>query len=310
MALSGSFNFVQGRDELLKDALVTAHVVDIEDTLSNAHNQLASRELNRMVKAWQAYGLQLYCIRPSTLFMQDSKSSYVFGTDHITESYTETAVKTAAAASATSIDVDSTTGMTAGDYIGVELTDGTSHWTTVSSVTDSDTVVIATGLASAAAVDKVVYFYTTKASLPLRLDGAYRRAHSGTQDTPLLIDSRMEHWEISQKTVESTPNTVFFDPRRDAPRIILNCYPNSVIDTIRLNCQFPLDDLDGANDNLAFPQYMYDTVHYNLAYRFAVLYGADKNHTFALKMQAKEAIDLALSFDVETTSTYFHPRLS
>jgi len=70
---------------------------------------------------------------------------------------TITAIKVAASSGATSIDVDSTTGMVATYQIGIELDNSEYHWTTISSVTDSDTVVISTGLPSPAAVDREVH---------------------------------------------------------------------------------------------------------------------------------------------------------
>lgn len=62
----------------------------------------------------------------------------------------DTTLAAGAAAAATSLTVASITGMAAGDLIGILLTDGTTHWTTVSGTPTGVTVVITTGLASAA----------------------------------------------------------------------------------------------------------------------------------------------------------------
>jgi len=65
----------------------------------------------------------------------------------ICSSRVKTEMRVAAVVTATTMEVDSTTGMTAGDIIGVELDNGTWHWTTIDGVTDGDTVELTAGLA-------------------------------------------------------------------------------------------------------------------------------------------------------------------
>ena len=66
-------------------------------------------------------------------------------------------MRAAAVVTATTMEVDDTTGMTAGDIIGVELDNGTWHWTTIDGVTDGDTVELTAGLAGdGAAIDNDV----------------------------------------------------------------------------------------------------------------------------------------------------------
>lgn len=80
----------------------------------------------------------------------------------------DTRVRVAAAASDTTLEVDSTTGMLAGDVIGVELdSDIVSveggyremHWTTIASITDGDTLVLTAGIPAlkSAAIGRNVY---------------------------------------------------------------------------------------------------------------------------------------------------------
>jgi len=70
--------------------------------------------------------------------------------------------------------VDSTAGMVAGDIIGVYQDDGTIHWTTISSVTDAATLVLTTGLASAAATtNRVLVPRLVKGTYHLRLVVTY-----------------------------------------------------------------------------------------------------------------------------------------
>ena len=70
-----------------------------------------------------------------------------------------TTVKTNASANATTIDVTTSTGMAATDTVAITLDSGDVHWDIISSVTDGDTIVITTGIPSAAAAGNAVKSY-------------------------------------------------------------------------------------------------------------------------------------------------------
>ena len=76
---------------------------------------------------------------------------------------TDTQIRVGASSTDTTIEVDSTTGMTAGDIIGIDTDDGTTHWSTIDTVTDGDTLVIDDALDDDAAIDKDVYTNLWKA---------------------------------------------------------------------------------------------------------------------------------------------------
>ena len=70
-----------------------------------------------------------------------------------------TQMRVAAIALATTMEVDSTTGMIAGDRVGIKLDSDDIHWTTVASITDADTFELTDGIPAgeAAAIDNDVY---------------------------------------------------------------------------------------------------------------------------------------------------------
>jgi len=310
MARSASYDFSQDRNSLIKDALITAQVIDESETMTSTMEQSAQRLCNRMIKAWQADGLQMWIHKEATLFLELDKIKYQLGStgDHATASYTETAIKVAASDTDTTIDVDSTTGMTAGDNIGIEMDDGTMHWTTVSSVTDSDTVVIASGIDDDAAVDNVVFFYTTKIPRPLRIVGAWLREHSGSNDNELTIISRDEYWDLGVKTTEGRPTQIYFDPLLDLSEVRVYPEPDDVKDIIKMIVQYPYDDMDSSSDDFALPQYWYDAIHYNLAYRLAMDYlSMTQEQLLNLRIMATQTKKHAMDFDIENTDIYLVP---
>ena len=173
MATSNSFNFSVNRDVLIKDALIDIGAIAQEDTPSSPIIEHAARQLNLMLKAWQSKGLRMWKSRNATLLLQKDTQSYSIGFtgDHffLDSELVETEMRVAAIATDTIMEVDSTTGMAASDNIGVELDDGSMHFTTISSVTDSNTLVLASAIPAgdAVAIDNNIYTYTTKATRPV-----------------------------------------------------------------------------------------------------------------------------------------------
>ncbi len=313
MAISSSYDFTINRDELNKDALIEANVIEPTEAPSNDINAHATRTLNMMLKAFHADGLQLWLKRDATMFLEKDKTLYTLSNtgDHITEdTVVETAVKVAISTSDTSIDIDATASFTAGDYIGVEVDDGTVHWTTVASVTDSDTLVLTDAIDGAAAVDNVVYGYTNKIQQPLKLyDAFYSQWSSATQryDRPMAIYSQEEYWSLSDKTAEGEPTNIMFMPQLNAAEVRLFQEPSDVKDYLKLILLFPMSDMDSATDNFEVPSYWYEAIKYNLAYRLIGTWGGPPDRRAELKRMAKETKDEAMAFDVENTSVFFQP---
>ena len=311
MATSGSTDFSIDRDTLIKEAMEIINVYDPISTLTPDEIWSCSRTLNIMLKALQGEGLQLWKQTEVHLFMELDKIKYSLGTsgDNATISHTETAMRVAGIALDTTLEVDSTTGMTIADNIGIELTDGTMHWDTVASITDSDTVVIATGIVSAASVDGVIYFYTNKIPKPLRVNNAYIRHYTSQNDVELTVVSREEYWNLGVKTNSSTPNQLYFDPRRDDSEVRVFPEPNSVKDYLVLVCHLPFEDFDTGADTPDFPQEWYEAVIWMLASRLMYKYGATvtRDRRAEIKRMANEMKEDALAFDAEATSIFFQP---
>jgi len=308
MARSGSYDFALNRDNLIRQALIEAHIVDYFTTPDAPLVAQTANLMNLILKEWQADGLHLWANKTFTLFLETDKTQYSLGPtgDHATESYVETAMRVAGVATDTTLEVDSTTGMTAADYILVVQDDGTLHKTTISSVTDSDTLVLTSGLASATAIDQPIYTYTTKIQRPLRIIDAVLR-NSSNIDISIDLVSRAEYWNLSQKTTESTPNLVWYDPKLDDGKLYVYPEPTDVTDSLEIYAQFPFDDMDSATDDLGFPSEWQNCVVLETAYRTAARFGMHKDIIQQLLFSARESKERVMSFDTEHTSIFFKP---
>jgi hypothetical protein len=92
-----------------------------------------------------------------------------------------TTVKTNAAGDAKTIDVTTSTGMAAGDAVAITLNNADVHWDEIASVTDGDTIVITTGIPSAADAGNAVKSYN---AYMCRSEG--NRKMFSITDAPLL----------------------------------------------------------------------------------------------------------------------------
>lgn len=79
MATSGSVNFSLTRDEIIQSAYEIIGVAVDGEALSSSDTGIANKVLNMMLKAWQAYDLQLWKRTEITVDLIASQSSYTLG---------------------------------------------------------------------------------------------------------------------------------------------------------------------------------------------------------------------------------------
>jgi len=221
---------------------------------------------------------------------------------HCSNDWVKTELSAVSAASDTTLEVDSDEGMTDGDYIGIELDDGTLEWTTINGTPASDVVTITTGLTSAAGVDNHVYTYTTKCTRPIEITEMRLHNSDGT-DTPLCLISRDEYMAFSDKTNTGKANSVYCDARLD--RMTVNVWPacDDVKDFIKCTVKMPIMDVDSVSNNPEFPQEWFECLATNLAVRLAPKCGRSASQELiAIAVGSKAAAE---NFDREQVSTFF-----
>jgi hypothetical protein len=271
MATSGSIDFQTTRDELIKDALKKINVLGTHESLASEDLNLAARQLNRMVKSWQMDGVYVWTQQEATVFLQDSKQSYDLGVsgDQASNSVVNSTLSAAEASGQTVLSITSTTGMTAGDNIGIELDDDTRQWTTIVSVDSATELTVTAALTGAAASGNTVYTYTTGMNRPLRIMSARRQDENGTEK-PMIVISRQEYFDLVNKGDSSDVSYVYYDAdRRDTGTLYVWPTSDNVKDKIRITYTRTIEDFDSTSDNPDFPVEWYDALVYNLAMRLA-----------------------------------------
>ena len=208
MATSSSYNFSVNRNEIIIEALSIIGEYAAGETVSADDISTCSRSLNLMIKHWQTKDYGLWLNKEIVLFLQANTVKYYLGATGISSystyavpmtNYVKTEVATALASAGTALVVDSISGFSAGDYIGVETDNNDIHWDTINGAPAGTTITLTTGVDYACSVGNHVYgawASTEVIQRPLDIMYAVRRDEDDN-DTQLYIGGHEEYLAIS-----------------------------------------------------------------------------------------------------------------
>lgn len=308
MAVSGSKNFNVTRANIVEKALRKQGVYDAGEPIPGDESSSANLSLNLMIKEWVSRGIDLWLRQEITVFLQPGQRSYQLGSsspDHATESFAETALTQAYAASATTLLVGSNAEMSVNDYIGIKLDDNMIHWTTIVSFVDEDTVTISLGLPSAASSGNAVYAYTTKADRPQKLVFAYRKSSSG-QDTDIDLVGEVDYQTQSNKDSGGPPVQIWYRPTLDTGT--MNVWPvdgGSTYSKVVIIGQSIPDDMGAAANSPEFPIEWGNALIWGLAADLSFEYGLPREDRIDLFNIAEQKLNNLLDYDVENAPVQF-----
>lgn len=324
MAAPGSYNFVQTRDNLITDALLYNGALQEGATPSANLVTEASRLLNMMCKLRASEGMPLWMIRRATI-LPVTEVSKVNTTSHIVTNYGTTQLSTAAADTATTLVVDSTTDMAASDQIGIEMDDGTIHWTTIVSVDSGTGLTITNAIDDDAAVDNWVYFYTASADRipvrPLQVMNANVLNVSSNASWEITTEERQDYFNLGNRTSKGVPNRIFFDPilgtRTADPTSSTTWYADFYIyprfdkgeHVIEFTYVEPMQDFDASTDNPYWPQEFYLPLMLELSALLGPRYGVSPEDRKAMFNEAKQYREDALATLQQTASVFIQPEM-
>lgn len=312
MATSGAITYSQTRIDLVKGALRLAGVLDAGEAPSAEDAEAANATLNLYIKAFQSKAPQLWRQDQGVLFLTPGTESYNLGTggDRATRQadLVSTELASAAIVGASTITVESASGIANGDQIGIELSDGTRQWTTVSGSPVGAVVTLAAVLTGAASVGGSVFSYTTILQRPNRITHMIRR--SGCVDIEVTLVSRQEHFNAPTKTQQGQVLQAYYSPQLTLG--ILYVWPTgaNVKETLRFTYERTLEDmLQNAND-FDLPVEWLECFKFGLAYRLAIEFGAPGARIQVLKAESEQREQELLDYDQEYASIFFTPDLT
>lgn len=316
MSTSGSYNFVLNRNQIIRAALRKLRVTNQFDPLTEQEILDAAEALNLLCKTYQAQGLHLWKYEEIVVFLALEQSLYTLSPtgDHacLSEDFIQTTIDTNASSAATSIVVESATGLAVDDYIGIELDDGSMQWTQIATIVGT-TIGLDDALTDDAAAENAVYSYTTRIQKPMRVTGARRRLGStassvtGMIDCPAKILARRDYMDLSIKNSVGTSTQIHYNPKINGGNLYVWQETGDITDTLRLTVEYPIQDFDTLTDNADFPVEWYETLIFQLAVRMAPEYGVTGQQLQEIKETAAALLDGVKGFDQEYDYVQFTP---
>lgn len=308
MALSGSYDFTIDRDGLIAGAMRALGVLDPGETPTASEITTGAEALNLMVKAWMAEDIGLWLNQKITLFMGYGEKSFDIGPtgDNASASWVKTEVSSAASSGASTIDVDSITGISSADNIGVELDDGTLQWTTVNGAPSGSTITLTAALTGSSAIDNHVYTYTTKSQRPQSIVEA-TLVNSSDLEIPLDIVPRTTYRSLPDKTSAGVVNQIYYDPQLTDGKLYVWPANTDVKNRILLTIKKPVMDFDASTDNAEYPVEWLRALKFNLAVEIAPEFSGSQKDLALIMGLAVESKRTASGYDVENTSVFFMP---
>lgn len=315
MSTSGTYTFSRNRDQLLGRALRLAGAFASGETPNSQAITDAAEALNAMVKHWQGTGIHIWRTTECAVFLQADQTRYEMGStssDHATEAFTQTSLSADAANGASSVSVSSATGIASGYYIGVQVDDGSFHWTTVNGAPSGTTVSLTTALDDSATSGAIVLVYQTKLVRPLGVISARRYNLASGIDTPISLFDRVEYQELPNKTSSGVVNAVFYDRRggANATGYLYTWQPNSSPEyCLKMTVARPIQDFSAAGNDADLPQEWIEAIVWNLAANLAIEYDAPDSKLIRLQNKAAQLLSEVNWFEKELVSFQVVPDL-
>ncbi|GAI81104.1 unnamed protein product, partial [marine sediment metagenome] len=282
MARSGSYDFTVSRDDIIEGALrLIGFLGEAQSPTSDQLTQCGTA-LNLMIRAWQARGIALWKNIEIVLFPQADQVKYRLGStmqstygDYacLFTDYWQTTISADEAAAQKTISATSETGVTDGDFIGVETDNGDIHWDLQNGTPAGSGLTLTTGLDYAAAAGNYIYSgFAAIIQRPLEIVQAWRR-NSDEADTPIDVISIDEYRRLTTKTNEADPTAIAPEYLLDDMNVYLWPEPYNMKTRIHMVVKYMFEDFDAAANNPDFPVEWHEALKFNLAMRLAPEYG-------------------------------------
>lgn len=293
---TGVYNKTVG--DLVRDSLRAATISGIEIPVESSDFAQGFNAYNDLLAALQAKQIHIWSETEAVLPLNVGQSKYVFGTDHAFTDYQYTTASSAISG-ATSLNVVSTAGALAGDFIGIELSTGSRQWTTVSSVTDADTFALTDALTASVIDGASVYVYRTKCDVPVRVTSIRYSDNYTADEVSTWQISRQEYYDQTSKTSQGAVNQWYYSRQLTNP--YLNVWPtaSSCKNVLRFTFIKPQYVSQDQSENVQVPPEWYNYLKFQIAADLGVIYNIDSNKQVILEQKAQMFLADAIGSDTD-----------
>lgn len=316
MSTSGTTTWTLNRNEIIKAALRRLRKINPAVSSMNAQDvEDCSEALNLMIKEWATDSVLLWLNEEICLFQQYNTQFYELGPSGdncalLSDSF-KTQIATAASSGGSTITVDDDDDIDDGDYIGIELDDGTIQYTTVNGTPAANVVTLTAALTDDAAVDNWVFTYTNKVSRPLKILEA-RVRDTDDVDTPLeIIEDRKRFLSQTDKETQGRVLELHYTPKITDGQLYVwpVCGTSDITDRIVMSTQRVIEDFTSSTHNLDGPPEALRALIWCLAEEVGPEYGVDvlNGKGAIISLNAKKYYDRLKKAYRSYTPVYMRP---
>jgi len=291
VATSGSVNFSLAGDAIITAALRVLRVIDPGETAPAGDITTGRQALNLLIKTWAGLkDINLWLTQQAVLHLEYDEQSYLLGPSGdycgVITDCNKTQLAAAAAISAKALTVDVNTNLASGDYVGVELDDGSLHWDVQNgAISTTSDVLLTTGLASAAAEDSYLFHFTSKITRPIEILEARIRNADDDDQALMIVTNRDDFFKITDKTSSGETTHIFYDPLPTNGRLYTWPVADDVTKRIVFTMRRTIEDFDAAADDFDGPVEVINALKWNLAVDLAPEYGRSVSDLVIAKAQ-------------------------
>lgn len=297
------------RDEIIIKALKKCGQLAEGEVATEEMIVDGAADLNRMIKGFQADGVKLWAYQELVLFLDPASKSYALGPGGARCVDASLLIKTTSTAdsivTATTVTLDSVSGILFGMSLGILCDDQSMFWTTVSGVAGS-VVSFPDALSAQASSGAQVYSYTTIAQRPLRIEDGRVQISPGNE-MPLRKLSRSDYFSKPNKDTQGTPTEFYYNPSLGTGTFYVWPLPIDSHFYLNLTAYRQIQIFVNPTDTLDMPDEDQQGVIWNLAREIAPEYGVDQATMTLIMTMAQGWLDRVEKFDVEEASVIFMP---
>lgn len=164
-------------------------------------------------------------------------------------------------------------GVSVGDYLGVELEDGSLHWDIITAISHSAITATVKGILGDDADDgAAVYVYASKLSRPYEVSDLRFVSGSDSERMMRLLPSVAEYNKIYNKTQTGEALVAAYDPLADNGVLYVWPTADRVDRVIKGKARIAIQDVDSNVENVEIPREYLNALVFNLAIELAPEY--------------------------------------
>lgn len=279
MSSSGSITFNETTQTIVNNALSLLGVLSAGGTAATNDYTFCLSILNQMLKAWEGMGIHLWTESEAVIPLVVNQSVYYLNSGNSTlagDSAIQTNLASIASANATTVVVNTVSGMNVNDNIVIQLDNATLFSTTITAINPSTKILtLNTAITSQASANNTVTTYTNQLARPLRISNCRYCYGSGLLERRMKQAGRTEWAQLPNKNMQAPCTLYYYSPQVTQGILYIWPVPYTCADTLHISYVRTIQDMVNSTDNPDFPQEWLHPIVYNLAYNIGPAYGID-----------------------------------